>query len=49
MGIVVWTNFASNVRAIIADTYGAAAEVPPNKSVHLSLISNVAWGYEIHK
>ena len=49
MGIVVWTNFASNVRAIIADAYGVAAEVPPNKRVHLSLRSNVAWGYEIHK
>ena len=36
------TNLASSVRAITADTYGVAEEVPSKVNVHLSLRANVA-------
>ena len=42
------TNLASSVRAITADTYGVAEEVPSKVNVHLSLRANVAWVYKIH-
>ena len=36
------TNFASNVRAMIADTYGVAEEVPPKETIQWLLRPNVA-------
>ena len=35
--------FASNVRAMTADTYGAAEDVPSKVNVHSLLRANVAW------